>query len=159
MRKVVTSKAVTSKAVKTQTVSSKTSVKTSKTKPKADLVFSAATGKKTYKVGEPVVFTMTVRNVSRKNQVLNFPSGRSFDIVVSPQNSSEPVWQWSWGRMFTQELRDVPIAAGESQTFSATWDGSANDGKTVAPGKYQVTARLTTIGAGVKAAPIVVTLK
>lgn len=145
--------------IKTKIVSAQTSVKTSTTKPKSALVFSASTNKKVYKPGEPILVTMRVRNVSRSQQVLNFSSGRSFDIAVSPQNGSEPIWQWSWGRMFAQMMRDVPLAAGESQVFTATWNRSGSDGKIVAPGKYQVAARLTTMGAGVKATPITVTLK
>lgn len=144
---------------KSTTAPAKTPVKTSKTKPKAALTFSVSTGKKSYKPGEPVVIAMTVRNVSRSQQVLKFSSGSSFDIVVSPQNRSKPVWQWSHGRMFTQMMRDVPLAAGASQVFSAKWDRVGNDGKAVAPGKYEVAALLTTVGAGVEAPPVVVNLK
>ena len=145
--------------VKTKMVSAKTSVQTSKTTPKADLIFTASTNRKVYKAGEPVIVTMRVRNVSRAEQVLNFSSGRRFNIVVSNRNGSAPVWHWSRGRMFTQAMRDVSLAAGESQIFTATWNRIGDDDKAVAPGKYQVAARLTTMGAGVEATPIVITLK
>jgi hypothetical protein len=149
----------TQTVVQTKIALAQPSVQTSTTKPGANVTFRASTNKKTYKPGEPVIVTMRVRNVSRAEQVLQFSTARSFDIMVSPQNRTAPIWHWSRGRMFAQMMRDVSLAPGQSQVFTATWNRIGDDDKAVAPGTYQVAARLTTIGAGVEAPPVVITLK
>lgn len=68
---------------------------------------------------DSVSFTYRVTNVSEQPVELNFSSGQSFDVVV--ESGGTEIWRWSDDRLFTQAIRQVAIAAGETLSFDATW--------------------------------------
>lgn len=68
---------------------------------------------------DSVSFTYRVTNVSEQPVELTFSSGQSFDVIV--ENGGTELWRWSGDRMFTQALRQVAIAPGETLAFDATW--------------------------------------
>ncbi|MHB9027537.1 MAG: BsuPI-related putative proteinase inhibitor, partial [Candidatus Latescibacterota bacterium] len=72
---------------------------------------------------------------------ITFPTGQSYDFIVSRDNSE--VWRWSTDRFFTQAIREATIAAGNSLTFTETWDQTNNDVERVPAGTYSVTGILT----------------
>ena len=72
--------------------------------------------------GEDVRFTMRITNNSPKKLELTFPSGQTHDVVVLDAVGGE-VWRWSSGQMFTQSLRNQPLDAGASITYSMRWRG------------------------------------
>lgn len=69
--------------------------------------------------GDTVRFTLQVTNAGTAPVELTFPTGQTFDFVV--RDGDREVWRWSQGRMFTQMLQTVTLAAGETQTYTATW--------------------------------------
>jgi Intracellular proteinase inhibitor len=78
-----------------------------------------------------VQFALTVTNPGQRKVELTFPSGQTYDVVVYDAAGGE-VWRWSTGQMFTQSLRNKPLDAHESLTYSATWKHPAIHGSLVA---------------------------
>jgi hypothetical protein len=68
---------------------------------------------------EKVHFVYQVTNVSANAVPLTFPSGQSFDVVVTAAGQER--WRWSADRAFTQAVRDEPIPPGETVRFTAEW--------------------------------------
>lgn len=64
-------------------------------------------------------FLLQVTNASAAPVQLTFRSGQSFDFVVL-QDGRE-LWRWSADRMFTQAIRNVTLAPGETRTYDASW--------------------------------------
>ena len=79
-----------------------------------------------------VTFLLEVTNKTAKLVELNFPSAQTHDFAVLDATERE-VWRWSRERMFTQVLRNEPLARGASITFSEEW----RDAK---PGTYTLVA-------------------
>ncbi|RYZ83849.1 MAG: hypothetical protein EOP06_19185, partial [Proteobacteria bacterium] len=100
---------------------------------------------------------MTATNTTKETQTLHFGSGQSFDLIISNQ-ADQQVWTWGANKRFTQALRDVSIAPGQSRTFEATWDGTTFPDFKKEPGTYTVQAVLTT-NPRVYAAPVKVEIK
>ncbi len=101
--------------------------------------------KQIYRAGENVTFTLIARNTSDKEQVLNFNSGQSFDISITPTNQDEALWRWDWsfGRFFTEALREKTLKPHQAISFNATWDQTDNSGKPMPRGEYSVNTKLT----------------
>jgi hypothetical protein len=96
---------------------------------------------------EGVQFELTVTNPGARKVELTFPSGQTYDVVVYDAAGGE-VWRWSTGQMFTQSLRNKPLDAHESLSYSATWRHPAIHGSLVAIAtltstNYPSTARAT----------------
>jgi len=111
----------------------------------APMEIKFSSDKRHYRVGESVRFTLVARNVSNQDQVLNFNSGQSFDISVTPINQDRELWRWDWsfGRFFTQALREKTLQPNQSISLSATWDQTDNSGKPMPRGEYSVSAQIT----------------
>ncbi len=101
------------------------------------------TDKTQYKVGEPVRITLAARNTTGAARTLRFNSGQSFDVEVF-NGGGEPVWNWAANKRFTMALHSVELKPGQTQTYEATWDGTAlPDAPKMAPGTYTIRATLT----------------
>jgi hypothetical protein len=70
--------------------------------------------------GEDVHFVMHVMNHTARKLEVTFPSGQTHDIAVMDPAGSE-VWRWSSGQMFTQALRNQPLAPQASLSYSMHW--------------------------------------
>lgn len=68
---------------------------------------------------DSVVFVLQVTNTTDAPIELEFPSGQSFDFVVS--EGEREIWRWSADQMFTQALREEVLGAGETETYRAAW--------------------------------------
>lgn len=90
----------------------------------------------------PVTFTMTVVNTGSEPERITFSTGQSYDIIV--RRGEDVFWRWSTDRFFTQAIREVTLAAGDSLTFSETWDRTSSDGGSAPPGMYAAMGVLTT---------------
>lgn len=100
--------------------------------------------KKYYKSGEKMRFTLLAINQDDRPRTINFRTGQSFDITVTPANGDELVrWDWSHDRMFTQALREVTLKPGETMKFEAVWNQQNNEGSEMPRGDYNVSAKLT----------------
>ena len=87
-------------------------------------------------LGDSVQFTLQVTNTTTSPLELAYSSGQSFDFAVS--RAGEEVWRWSREMMFTQALRTETLAAGATETHTATWTPPVGAG-----GEYTVTGELT----------------
>lgn len=95
-------------------------------------------------LGDSVNFVLQVTNTTESAIGLSYPTGQSFDFVVSDATGAE-VWRWSADRMFTQAVREEEIAAGETITFSAVWPVAGRP-----RGEYVVTGTLEVAGRSVE---------
>jgi len=100
------------------------------------LRLSLATGKATYRAGEPVEMTLSVTNASGQAVELQFDTSQRYDFAFHDAAERE-VWSWGQERMFAQVLGREEIAPGETRTFKERFLG------TLPAGVYRVTARLT----------------
>jgi hypothetical protein len=116
---------------------------------------SADKGK--YARGQIVHFTLILRNTSKSAQKLTFNTGQSFDITATAAGQPQPAWRWSQGKMFTMALRNMTLKAGQTQTWTATWEQNDGNGNAVPRGDYNVVGRITANG-GIEAQPITITL-
>jgi hypothetical protein len=96
-----------------------------------------------------VRFEYVVHNEGDEPVELTFTSGQTADVVVheetapsdgepkreSDEQSGEPLWRWSDGRMFTQAIETGTVAADESLTVDLSWEDPA-------PGSYTAEATL-----------------
>lgn len=113
--------------------------------------------KKTYSRGQIVRFNLTLRNTGKSVQKLTFSSGQSFDITATPAGRTEAAWRWSHDKMFTMALRDVSLRAGETQSWTATWEQTDNNGNPLPRGEYSVVGSITANG-GIDTPPLAITL-
>lgn len=109
------------------------------TADKADATLTATTDKRIYNAGEPVEVTFALKNNANEPLTFNFNSGQTYDLLVFNM-AGEQVWNWAANKRFAMALREVTLAAGETQKFSAQWDGRTLMDSKIASGKYTVQA-------------------
>jgi len=91
----------------------------------------------TFDRGEPIDLVLTVRNRLSTPATVEFPTARTFDFIVVRANTTDLVWKWSTGRSFAQVLTEIDFAAGETRTFTVTWDQRDASGTPVPAGAYE----------------------
>jgi hypothetical protein len=87
--------------------------------------------------GELIELRLTVRNRLSTAATVEFTSARQSDFVVIRQGSQVLVWKHSQGKVFAQVLTELEFAAGETKTFTATWDQVDSGGQPVDAGVYE----------------------
>jgi len=85
--------------------------------------------------------TLHVEYTGEQGTEAQYLTGQSFDFRVT--RAGEDIWQWSFGRFFTQAIKMAPLPVGWSQDFTAQWDLVDNQAKTVPPGTYEIVADWT----------------
>lgn len=86
--------------------------------------------------------SITLRAVFRNNRavpVTNDEGNPRADFVVYHE-SGTPVWRYSDGRAFTQEIRTVTYQPGEEVAAEVTWNARGCDDGQLPPGRYLVRA-------------------
>jgi hypothetical protein len=78
---------------------------------------------------EPVRLTLTVTNRSRNPVTLRFPTSQRYDFRVRDSEGAL-LWRWSDGRAFAQVSGEEVLDAGDTLTWSGTFEG------TLGPGTY-----------------------
>ena len=109
----------------------------------APLAVTVTPDKKSYRPGEAITITLTVKNKTKQNQTLSFFTGQRYDFEIR-QAGNKSVWKWSNGRMFTQAQGTITIAPGKSLTYAETFTPGANDAPPLPPGTYTLLAIVTT---------------
>ena len=97
--------------------------------------------------------TLTTRGVSRSGETVpitfkveNIGTGSVFVTFGEPEADAQVkqgdalIWQWSFGKQFPSILNALPIAPGQSKTYSLDWNQKDNEGSQVSPGSYTVNA-------------------
>ncbi|HEU4885621.1 MAG TPA: BsuPI-related putative proteinase inhibitor [Longimicrobium sp.] len=88
--------------------------------------------------GDTVRFTLQVTNPSAAPVSFTFPSGQSYDFAVRPAGGGAVAWRWSEQMSFTQAVRTVTLAPGETWTFGERWTRPPGT-----RGEFTAVARLT----------------
>jgi hypothetical protein len=100
---------------------------------------------------------IVVINTSEKLLPFRFNTGQTFDIVITNEAGNE-VWRWSKERFFTQVVRSDSIRPKGRWQFQEAWNRRDNDGNPLEPGRYRITATITSLPA-VTAPPVFVDLR
>jgi hypothetical protein len=87
---------------------------------------------------DAVEFSIAVTNDGPRKVEVNFPTGQTHDLVVYDAAGSE-VWRWGAAQMFTQTLRNMPLAVNESLHYTVRWQHPAAHGPLVAVGSLTST--------------------
>jgi hypothetical protein len=69
--------------------------------------------------GDSVHLSFQVTNAGTAPVALTFPSGQFAEFTVS--DGARELWRWSADRMFTQAVRNVSLAPGETRAYEADW--------------------------------------
>jgi hypothetical protein len=77
-----------------------------------------------------VTFDFRVVNPGDRKVEVNFPSGKTHELVVLDSLGRE-VWRWSSGRMFTQALQNKVMHSSDTLSWAGRWR-NAPAGKYVA---------------------------
>jgi len=94
--------------------------------------------KAAYTAGEPVEITLTLLNPATAVAKFQFPTGQMYDFIVS--KDGQFVWQWSFGRAFTQAFTALTLLPGESKLFKEQWDQRDARGHQAPAGEYEMVA-------------------
>lgn len=129
----------------------------SATANEAGATLTATTDKRVYNVGEAVKIAFKLQNNAKNPVTFEFNSGQSYDVLVE-NSAGEQVWSWAANKRFAMMMRQVTVAAGETQTFAAQWEGRALTDEKIAPGKYSVKVVYTSNPA-IQAAPIEIEIR
>lgn len=73
---------------------------------------------------DSVRFLLQVTNATQAPVVLEFRSGQSYDFTVTDGGTT--VWNWAADMMFTQALRSVTLAPGQTLSFEESWRPAAS---------------------------------
>ncbi|MGH9021954.1 MAG: BsuPI-related putative proteinase inhibitor [Acidimicrobiia bacterium] len=84
---------------------------------------------------EEMTWRLEVKNSGSEALELVFSSGQNGDVVV--RQEGREVHRWSAERVFSQEVRNEPLGAGESRTYELA------DRVALEPGDYEVEATLS----------------
>jgi hypothetical protein len=112
-----------------------------------------------YQPGEPIGFTVHVRNPSRTPMSVSFSTSQRFDVLIQSDIALD---RWSRGRTFAQALGEQRWGAEETVKFSDTWLPQTTlaptaIGNTTAqplgPGVYAMAAEVQAIGVRVVSRP------
>jgi hypothetical protein len=76
-------------------------------------------------------FSLDLKNESKKNFELEFPSGQEYDFTVLDSSGRE-VYRWGKERMFTQSLQNHILGGGETMRFEERADKALPNGSYVA---------------------------
>ncbi len=97
--------------------------------------FSLALDHSSYEALSTARARLSLRHVGDAPLKLNFPSGQEFDIVVRNDNG-DPVWIWSKGKLFTQEVHSIEVNGEQNWVPVIPLEG-------IPPGSYHAEAFLT----------------
>lgn len=70
-----------------------------------------------------VRFAFSVTNAGGGKVEMNFPSGKTHDVVVL-DSLGRQVWRWSEGRIFTQLLQNRILRSADTLDFDGHWTGA-----------------------------------
>jgi hypothetical protein len=102
-----------------------------------------AAGRSAYRPGEPITFTVRVRNETDHPVELDFPTAQRFDVTLK-NSAGREVWRWSSERMFAQQIGRETLPPRGERTFTATVD------EPLAPGQYTAAAELAAANSRVR---------
>ncbi|MBM3286179.1 MAG: hypothetical protein FJY88_02350 [Candidatus Eisenbacteria bacterium] len=107
--------------------------------------------------GSPRTLRLIVANRSAVPVILTFPSTQTYDFAIDDPRMMRPLplWRWSSGKGFATVLTEVTIPARGRIVWEESWDGRADGGEIVGPGRYQARGSLPLPGPPQGPGPIV----
>jgi len=87
------------------------------------------------RTGHSVTWVLKVENRGKTPVTLRFSSGKDGDVALV--QGGREAYRWSTNRLFSQAVRQVPLGAGESRTFTLEERRLG-----VAAGDYELMAQL-----------------
>jgi hypothetical protein len=94
--------------------------------------------------GVNIEFTLTVRNRSTTTQTLFFKSSEKDNFAVVNSGTADVVWNSDNGQTpDTANPATITLTAGQSQSFTFTWNQQGDSGNQVAVGSYEVLGGFT----------------
>jgi hypothetical protein len=117
-----------------------------------NLQLTLAANQESFKIGETVKLTFTVKNLSDAPLTLYFNDGQVFDFYVVTPEIAGPrygtgAWNWANGKSFTQALQTLIFAGAQTASYEIEWDGRDNNGRQLV-GNVLVAAKLVSVPGG-----------
>jgi len=97
----------------------------------------------TFSLSAPIQFVLSVRNRSSTSQTLSFNTAQQYNFEVVDSGIATEVWTWSLGQSFSQSNSSLTINAGQTQTFSVTWNQLNDASQLVSTGSYEAIGGVT----------------
>jgi hypothetical protein len=95
-----------------------------------------------YAIGEEVVMTLVVSNLTADTLQLGFPSAQRHDFLV--RKDRRIIWQWSRNMAFAQVTGDLLITPHDSVEYTIAWDQNTAEGVNPGLGRYTAQGILMT---------------
>lgn len=92
-------------------------------------------------VGRGAELTLKACNETDAAVSRSFSSGQRYDFDVRQDGAT--VWHWSHDRVFTQETGSETWGPGTCKSWTATWDGTDDNGTPRPPGEYEAVGVLS----------------
>ncbi|MGA9852497.1 MAG: BsuPI-related putative proteinase inhibitor [Gammaproteobacteria bacterium] len=96
-----------------------------------------------FTLGQPIQLVLSVRNRTTSSQTISFNTAQQYNFVVLDSGSATEVWTWSLVQTFSQNTTTLTLAAGQTQTYTVTWDQTDDNDQLVPSGNYEVFAGMT----------------
>jgi len=100
--------------------------------------------------GDTVELILRATNESSGTITLRFNSGQIFDFCAfrhTPGVMDSLIWNWAHDQIFTQQLQEIELAAGESRSYKVEWGGRNNEGELVT-GDFSISGKLMSLPGG-----------
>lgn len=97
----------------------------------------------TFSLGDPIQFVLSVHNRSSSSQTISFSTAQQYNFEVVDSGTATEVWTWSLGQSFSQSTSSLTFQAGETQTFTVTWDQVNDTNQLVPTGTYEAIGGMT----------------
>ncbi|MGB9429184.1 MAG: BsuPI-related putative proteinase inhibitor [Gammaproteobacteria bacterium] len=98
-----------------------------------------------FSAAQEIQFVLSVRNRSTTAQTVTFNTGQQVNFAVFDTGTATEVWTWSLAQTFTQTTTSLTIPAGQTQTYTVTWDQVDDSGQAVPAGNYEAIGGLTCV--------------
>ena len=87
-----------------------------------------------YAVNAPIKMTVSITNSDKKPFTLKSRSGERYEFSLT--QARKRIWNWSQGRMFTQEMVEDALGAGKTRKFAETYTPGKTGMPKLPPGTY-----------------------
>lgn len=98
--------------------------------------------------GQTVVLKLTVYNRSDAVQTFWFATSQQYNFAVVSASTANVVWCWAAQKFFAQVFTSLSFQPYETQSFTANWNQTDNNGIPLPAGQYEALGGLTMYNRG-----------